>query len=98
MKYLPEDQFDEIHFFGDKYFKGGNDNEIYEHPRTIGHAITDADPMQTLKMLAELFPELPAPVRVTRSWFKTLFVSVNLSHLRCFRFALGFPDTNGWTR
>lgn len=41
MKYLPESEFDEIHFFGDKYFDGGNDKEIYNHPRTIGHAITE---------------------------------------------------------
>ena len=63
MKYLPESEFDEIHFFGDKYFEGGNDHEIYEHPRTKGHAITEADPLQTLNFLAEIFPELPAPVR-----------------------------------
>jgi hypothetical protein len=46
-----------------RYFAGGNDFEIYEHPRTIGHAITEADPLQTLKILESLFPHLPAPVR-----------------------------------
>ena len=34
---------------------GGNDYEIYEHPRTVGHAIADANPLTTLKKLSELF-------------------------------------------
>lgn len=64
LKYLPEGDFDEIHFFGDKAFEGGNDFEIYESPRTIGHKIDDASPMTTLKKLAELF-HLPAPALLT---------------------------------
>jgi len=32
-KYIPENEFEEIHFFGDKTFEGGNDFEIYSHPR-----------------------------------------------------------------
>jgi phosphomannomutase len=60
LKYLPEADFDEIHFFGDKTFEGGNDYEIFTHPRTIGHAIEDADPMTTLKILGELFG-IPPP-------------------------------------
>lgn len=61
LKYLPEADFDEIHFFGDKFFEGGNDYEIYSHPRTTGHAIEDANPMTTLKKLSELFGvECPA--------------------------------------
>jgi len=55
LKYLAEADFDEIHFFGDKTFEGGNDFEIYSHPRTKGHAIDDANPMTTLKKLSELF-------------------------------------------
>ena len=40
---------------------GGNDYEIFEHPRTVGHAIADADPLTTLKKLSELFGiECPA--------------------------------------
>ncbi|CAL5381795.1 unnamed protein product [Camellia sinensis] len=31
------DDFHEIHFFGDKTYKGGNDHEIYESERTMGH-------------------------------------------------------------
>mmetsp|Transcript_87863 Transcript_87863/g.253414 ORF Transcript_87863/g.253414 Transcript_87863/m.253414 type:complete len:262 (-) Transcript_87863:92-877(-) len=64
LRYLPEGDFDEIHFFGDKTFQGGNDYEIYESPRTIGHAIEDANPLTTLKKLAELFG-VPAPETLT---------------------------------
>jgi len=64
LNYLPEADFDEIHFFGDKTFEGGNDHEIFMHPRTIGHAIEDADPMTTLKILGELFG-IPAPESLT---------------------------------
>merc|ERR1712137_1280311 len=60
LNYLPEADFDEIHFFGDKYFEGGNDYEIYSHPRTTGHAVEDANPMTTLKKLSELFG-VPCP-------------------------------------
>ncbi|KAF6753022.1 phosphomannomutase [Ephemerocybe angulata] len=45
--------FTEIHFFGDKTYKGGNDYEIYSDPRTIGHAVTC--PGDTIKLLKELF-------------------------------------------
>lgn len=42
-----------IHFFGDKTFKGGNDYEIYEDSRTVGHSVTG--PEDTAKILKELF-------------------------------------------
>ncbi|KKY29147.1 putative phosphomannomutase [Phaeomoniella chlamydospora] len=45
--------YKKIHFFGDKCFKGGNDHEIYEDPRTIGHAVENPD--HTLRLLKELF-------------------------------------------
>lgn len=48
--------FKTIHFFGDKCFKGGNDYEIYEDPRTTGHSVTS--PEDTAKILKELFPAL----------------------------------------
>ena len=60
-----EKEFNEIHFFGDKCYKvrasyelknglqGGNDHEIYEDPRTIGHEV--ANPDDTIKILTELF-------------------------------------------
>jgi len=42
-----------VHFFGDKTFKGGNDNEIFEDPRTVGHSVKD--PEDTMVQLRELF-------------------------------------------
>jgi len=42
-----------IHFFGDKTYKGGNDYEIFEDSRTIGHTV--ASPDDTLRELKELF-------------------------------------------
>ena len=51
LQYLKE--FDTIHFFGDKTYEGGNDYEIFNHPKTIGHTVTE--PADTLKLLSELF-------------------------------------------
>ena len=59
LRYLPEADYDEIHFFGDKYWEGGNDYEIYSNDRTIGHAIEDANPQTTIDILAKLF-DIPA--------------------------------------
>jgi phosphomannomutase len=42
-----------IHFFGDKAYPGGNDWELYDDPRTIGHAVKD--PHDTLQQLKKLF-------------------------------------------
>ncbi|KAG0158772.1 hypothetical protein PDIDSM_6291 [Penicillium digitatum] len=42
-----------IHFFGDKTFVGGNDYEIYEDPRTIGHSVDG--PQDTIEQLKKLF-------------------------------------------
>ncbi|KAL6043066.1 Phosphomannomutase [Balamuthia mandrillaris] len=51
LRYLQD--FDEIHFFGDKTMPGGNDYEIFMHERTIGHTVTSPD--DTIKLLQELF-------------------------------------------
>eukprot|EP00933_Yihiella_yeosuensis_P063018 TRINITY_DN66059_c0_g1_i1.p1 TRINITY_DN66059_c0_g1~~TRINITY_DN66059_c0_g1_i1.p1 ORF type:complete len:262 (-),score=49.02 TRINITY_DN66059_c0_g1_i1:136-921(-) len=64
LRYLPEGDFDEVHFFGDKTFEGGNDYEIFTHERTKGHSIEDANPLTTLKKLEELFG-LPAPASLS---------------------------------
>ena len=48
-----EKDFDEIHFFGDKTYKGGNDYEIYESEKTVGHITTG--PADTMKQCRELF-------------------------------------------
>ena len=55
LKHVADEGFTAIHFFGDKTYKGGNDYEIYEDPRTIGHAVTcPADTMAELKTLFNL--------------------------------------------
>lgn len=44
--------YDEIHFFGDKTFPGGNDYEIYNDPRVIGHRVeNDKD---TIRIVSDL--------------------------------------------
>jgi phosphomannomutase len=43
LNYIDAAEFDEIHFFGDKTFQGGNDYEIFMHPRVIGHTVTSPD-------------------------------------------------------
>ncbi|GJQ14926.1 hypothetical protein GpartN1_g6717.t1 [Galdieria partita] len=42
-----------IHFFGDKTFPGGNDYEIFQDARTIGHSVTS--PEDTIKQCQQLF-------------------------------------------
>jgi len=47
------EEFDEIHFFGDKTYKGGNDYEIFESERTIGHTVTSWK--DTMEQCTKLF-------------------------------------------
>jgi len=53
LNFLKEEDWDEIHFFGDKTFEGGNDFEIFKHPRVKGHTVTS--PEDTVKQCTELF-------------------------------------------
>ncbi|KAA1468792.1 eukaryotic phosphomannomutase [Dentipellis sp. KUC8613] len=53
LKHVEREGFEEIHFFGDKTYKGGNDYEIFTDPRTIGHTVSS--PADTLKTVRELF-------------------------------------------
>jgi phosphomannomutase len=46
-------EYTTIHFFGDKTALGGNDYEIYNDPRTIGHAVDS--PADTARIVKELF-------------------------------------------
>lgn len=48
-----ENEFTEIHFFGDKTYKGGNDYEIFSSSKTIGHTVTS--PEDTRQQCAALF-------------------------------------------
>lgn len=53
LQHVANEGYKSIHFFGDKSYKGGNDYEIYEDPRTIGHAVKS--PEDTQRILKELF-------------------------------------------
>eukprot|EP00539_Tryblionella_compressa_P014710 CAMPEP_0178830966 /NCGR_PEP_ID=MMETSP0746-20121128/9204_1 /TAXON_ID=913974 /ORGANISM="Nitzschia punctata, Strain CCMP561" /LENGTH=251 /DNA_ID=CAMNT_0020493167 /DNA_START=57 /DNA_END=812 /DNA_ORIENTATION=+ len=53
LQYLKDSDYDEIHFFGDKTFEGGNDYEIFSHERTIGHTVTS--PEDTISQVTKLF-------------------------------------------
>jgi len=52
LPFLEKDGFTEIHFFGDKTWKGGNDYEIYSSPKTIGHKVEC--PADTQKILTKI--------------------------------------------
>ena len=46
-------EYKTIHFFGDKTYKGGNDYEIFEDKRTIGHTVETPD--DTMRELKDIF-------------------------------------------
>jgi phosphomannomutase len=48
-----ENKYDEIHFFGDKTDKGGNDYEIYNDSRVIAHKVEKYQ--DTIELLNKLF-------------------------------------------
>lgn len=49
--------YDEIHFFGDKTMEGGNDFEIFTHPRVKGHHVNTFN--DTIQILRKEFIEKP---------------------------------------
>lgn len=53
LQHVEKEGFNEVHFFGDKCYEGGNDWEIFTDKRTIGHSVTS--PNDTIKILNELF-------------------------------------------
>nr|KAJ3422358.1 Phosphomannomutase [Polyrhizophydium stewartii] len=53
LRHIANEGFSEIHFFGDKTYKGGNDYEIFTHPDVKGHSVTSPD--DTARILKELF-------------------------------------------
>jgi phosphomannomutase len=46
-------EYTTVHFFGDKTFKGGNDYEIFEDRRTVGHSV--GNPEETMRLVKEMF-------------------------------------------
>lgn len=53
LQFVDRSQFDEVHFFGDKTFEGGNDYEIFTDESVEGHAVTA--PEDTKAQCTELF-------------------------------------------
>jgi phosphomannomutase len=47
------DKYEDIHFFGDKVFVGGNDHEIFNHPRVQGHDVIEG-PLKTISEIEAL--------------------------------------------
>ena len=47
-----DDLYQDIHFIGDKCYEGGNDFEIYKHPRVKGHWVKNG-PDDTVKVVEE---------------------------------------------
>ncbi|KRX07324.1 HAD-like domain [Pseudocohnilembus persalinus] len=47
------EEYDEIRFFGDKTYKGGNDYELYSHPRSVGVSVKDQK--ETIQKLNEIY-------------------------------------------
>ena len=56
MRYVEKAGFDEIHFFGDKTFAGGNDYEIFIDRRVRGHTVTCPEDTER-DCLALFFPQ-----------------------------------------
>lgn len=52
-KELSGNEYTTIHFFGDKTYKGGNDYELFEDKRTVGHSVENPD--DTMRILKEIF-------------------------------------------
>lgn len=52
LQFLEKDGFEDIHFFGDKCFEGGNDYEIYSSEKTTGHFVTSY--FDTMKQVDEV--------------------------------------------
>lgn len=55
LQFVEDKGYEEIHFFGDKTFPGGNDYEIFTDPRVKGHTVTSWE--DTMKQCKELFLE-----------------------------------------
>ena len=53
LQHVKDAGFSEIHFFGDKCFEGGNDFEIYNDERTVGHSVKTWN--DTLEICKSLF-------------------------------------------
>jgi len=55
LNHIEKNNYDKIHFFGDKTFQGGNDYELFNHPDIEGHSVKS--PEETLAILREIIKE-----------------------------------------
>jgi phosphomannomutase len=53
LNFINTDEFDQIHFFGDKTEPGGNDWEIFTDPRVCGHSVKSSE--ETKNICEKLF-------------------------------------------
>ena len=53
LNYIKQEDYDVVHFFGDKTYQGGNDYELFSHPRVIGHTVLS--PEDTVSQCRALF-------------------------------------------
>lgn len=53
LRYLDDEKYDEIYFFGDKTYEGGNDYEIYIDERVKGNTVINPD--NTIELCKKLF-------------------------------------------
>eukprot|EP01083_Nonionella_stella_P228799 810555_1 len=56
LKFIEKKGFKEIHFFGDKTYEGGNDYEIFNDKRTIGHTVKQ--PKETEELIKGILGKL----------------------------------------
>jgi len=58
LQFLAKDGFNDVHFFGDKTDKGGNDYEIYTHGAPVtGHSVKSPD--DTIKLVSQVLETSP---------------------------------------
>ena len=53
LKYLENDGYDKIYFFGDKTYEGGNDYEIFNDKRVLGNNVKN--PEETIEICTKYF-------------------------------------------
>lgn len=53
LRYIPEDCYDKIYFFGDRCQPNGNDYALWSHERTIGYSVQGPD--DTRQLIEKLF-------------------------------------------
>lgn len=53
LRFIPDDRYDKIYFFGDRCLPNGNDYALFSHERTIGYAVKCPD--DTREQVEKLF-------------------------------------------